>query len=514
MTSQEQSIASLYLKMPVLPALFILLVSAATRFYELSAPAIWSDEAFSLLLSKLPPDQIIAHAIQDVHPPLYYLVLHAWMVFFGESVFAARSLSALAGVGTVLLGMWLLRLLSTSRASLLGGGLLALLPMAVRYSQEIRMYSLFGFFMMGAAIALIYWVSNPTNNKALAAFSALMLSGAYLHYFAGVCMASFWCFVLFSAIRDKTVRLDLSKWCLANLFVFLFYLPWIPSFLHQMTNSGFSWIVRPDLHTVAAVVWQFINYSDGYGQSQWLLYGVSLGFLLMSLVPVLSSQEAFFGGVFLGLYTWFPILFVLMVSLFYPLFVDRYFLFAGLGLPLIIGLVLNVVLLKSKFCFWFFLFVVLVFEVSGLFNVHARGHAVYDEINKIDEVADYVNANYRVGDAVLVINGFLYFPLCYYNKTEALPMIYTPLDENGASTRPNGYQIWTLTQKRASEIYLDRMDELKSDSGRVWVVNSRDSTSDVPDYWHLVDAFRAGDSYVQLYEVSSEPKEFRASFFL
>ena len=51
------------------------------------------------------------------------------------------------------LGIWLTRQLSTRRAAVLAGVLLALFPTAVRYSQEVRMYSLLAVLLLGATLA-------------------------------------------------------------------------------------------------------------------------------------------------------------------------------------------------------------------------------------------------------------------------------------------------------------------------------------------------------------------------
>lgn len=170
--------------------LLIILVAAGVRFYDLGKPAIWADEGFTLLLSSYSPSQILFHTARDVHPPLYYLLLHEWMNLFGQGVFAARSLSALADVVTVGLGIWLVRLVSTQRAAMLAGTMLALLPIAVRYSQEIRMYALLALLMVSATIAFVYWVKGSGRHWPLAIYTLLMVAGFYTHYFAAVCMAA------------------------------------------------------------------------------------------------------------------------------------------------------------------------------------------------------------------------------------------------------------------------------------------------------------------------------------
>jgi uncharacterized membrane protein len=120
------------------------LLATVVRFYDLTAAAIWGDEGSSLLLANYSLGGIWEHAAFDVHPPLYFMLLHGWIGLFGEGILSIRSLSAVAGIATVGLGVCLVDRLATRRAAIIAGVLLALLPTAVRYSQEVRMYSLLG----------------------------------------------------------------------------------------------------------------------------------------------------------------------------------------------------------------------------------------------------------------------------------------------------------------------------------------------------------------------------------
>ncbi len=54
----------------------IMLLATVARLYQLTASAIWCDEGSSLVISQYAPAQIWLHAGHDVHPPLYYLILH------------------------------------------------------------------------------------------------------------------------------------------------------------------------------------------------------------------------------------------------------------------------------------------------------------------------------------------------------------------------------------------------------------------------------------------------------
>ncbi len=137
--------------------LLILVLAAFLRFYRLDAQSLWADEGNSVSLSGRSLPFITAGAAHDIHPPLYYYLLHFWMRVFGNSEFAVRALSALLGTGlvylTYLLGHHLSRPPSVppkvgEEAShscwlgLIAAFLSAISPFQVYYSQEARMYIL------------------------------------------------------------------------------------------------------------------------------------------------------------------------------------------------------------------------------------------------------------------------------------------------------------------------------------------------------------------------------------
>ncbi|MBO0748175.1 MAG: hypothetical protein J2O47_07485, partial [Acidimicrobiaceae bacterium] len=66
-------------------------VSVGLRFYCPSA--LWLDETISVNIAKLPLIQIPTALSHDGAPPLYYVLLHFWMMVFGRGDVAARALS-------------------------------------------------------------------------------------------------------------------------------------------------------------------------------------------------------------------------------------------------------------------------------------------------------------------------------------------------------------------------------------------------------------------------------------
>lgn len=69
----------------------ILALATLVRFYDLTAAAIWGDEGSSLLLSQFSLTDIWVHAGRDVHPPLYFLLLHGWVELFGDGIFRSAA---------------------------------------------------------------------------------------------------------------------------------------------------------------------------------------------------------------------------------------------------------------------------------------------------------------------------------------------------------------------------------------------------------------------------------------
>ena len=67
---------------------------------------LWLDEALTVNIARLPLHEIPSFLSRDGAPPLYYVLLHFWMGWFGTSDVAVRSLAGVFGVVTVPLA-WL-----------------------------------------------------------------------------------------------------------------------------------------------------------------------------------------------------------------------------------------------------------------------------------------------------------------------------------------------------------------------------------------------------------------------
>ena len=481
----------------------VFFVAAIARFYNLTTTGIWLDEAFSVLLSVKSVSEILFHTARDVHPPLYYLILHGWINIFGEGVFSVRSLSLFFGMASVVLGIWLARLLMSQRAVIVAGALLAIFPGAVRYSQEVRMYSLLGALMLGATIAFVYWLKQPENKRILLVYTGLMVAGLYTHYFAALCMFSHWTYlVLQSTWRSGRYKyIKNSGWWLANIMIVLCFLPWVPSLLNQMRYSAVDWVPEVSVDKVVDLVGFFLHYSEGASLPDWMIYGLALMVWAGSIAIWVMDKSVGRNSVLLVVYVWCPVVVIALVSLIHPMFYPRYLFFAMLALPLVIAVMLDRLLGRSNIVFGVGVLLFVVVELLGLWHVYNKLCEECWETNQLGELAEYVNSTAQPGDGVLVLQSFMHLSMVYYNRLQRLPMEYTPPHTDGSSGRPNGYQISTLLQDKADEVYVENLESLRTESGRLWLVDEHGGgtlTLKIPKHWKLLSTQRIGKDKVQL----------------
>ncbi|WP_077046546.1 glycosyltransferase family 39 protein [Pseudomonas sp. KK4] len=496
-----------------LGAVLILMLAVVARFYDLTASAIWGDEGSSLLMSRYTLSGIWFHAAHDVHPPLYFMLLHAWIELFGDGMFSIRSLSALPGVVAVVLGVWLVRLIATSRAALLAGLMLALLPTAVRYSQEVRMYSLLGMWLLGATIALVYWVKQPRRKRALVVYTLLMSAGFYTHYFTALCVLVHWAYLLVLSLQPghPLKHINRPAWWVANITIVALFAPWVPGLIDLIehmdqlkANGDVGWELPVTFSSLPSMAWSFLIQDDGESLP-WLLFGaMPLLLLAVILLTVMRDRSRYRGSVLLALYTLLPLVLIFLISFISPVFIERYLTAYALGLPLLMGLVIDRLLHGFRVLAFGLLALFVGTELIGL-----KINTTVDVNDQTSVMVEFVNQRFVPGDRIVISDMLWYLSYVYYNRTDAVPMLYTPPSATGASRRPNAYGFGTLVVNEASRIYLDHLSQLPMGTGRVWLISTADQPDEfapLPIGWQKVCETEAGNNRARLFVMGSEPR--------
>lgn len=281
-------------------AVLLLLLAAGLRFHQLEAQSFWNDEGNSARLSERSVPLIIEGTASDIHPPLYYLVLRGWRGLVGDSEFGLRAFSAFAGVGMVAVTVALGRGLRLRReAALLAGLFVAVNPALVYYSQEARMYALFGLLGVLSTWLLLRWAQRGGWGLAVA-FTLVTAAGLYTHYFYPFVIAAQGVMALLLGLdRKRPFPLHLPwqrllrRGLLLLAAALLLYLPWLPIFLDQF---GGDLVTRPALGSFwqATTRWLLVGGTVAETAVPWSALWVGGGLVLL----LISSRLTTLGAVF------------------------------------------------------------------------------------------------------------------------------------------------------------------------------------------------------------------------
>lgn len=158
----------------------ILLVAILVRVDRLGVQSLWVDEALTLVVATYPAHALFLQPV-DPTPGLYY-ALHGALLGTNADPWVARSLSMIAGVGTVAAIYALARTIMPRRFALLAAALASVNAVLVDYSQEARSYMLLLLLLAVAARALIGWEAATSDRAArrwALAYAVASTSAAY-----------------------------------------------------------------------------------------------------------------------------------------------------------------------------------------------------------------------------------------------------------------------------------------------------------------------------------------------
>jgi hypothetical protein len=153
--------------------LLVTLIGFGLRIWDLNgAPLRW-DEGWSIAHSALGISDVLRITAQDVHPPLYYVLLGLWQDGAGLSPFAVRLFSVLAATTSVPLCYAATHAWAGRRAALFAAAAAAWLPLAVYYGAVARMYALAPSFVL-----LALWGMRCLDRRGGSAALAFGCTGA------------------------------------------------------------------------------------------------------------------------------------------------------------------------------------------------------------------------------------------------------------------------------------------------------------------------------------------------
>lgn len=258
--------------------LFIILLAATfLRFYQFfDLPFMWDELSAWNRLKFNSLSELIEKGVKpDGHPAGVQVFLYYWTQWFGDKEWIIKLPFNLMG----LVSVWLIYKIGViwfnPKTGLISATFMASLQFFVLYSPIARPYSSGLFLTLMMVLFWSLYMFKTPRRTYLSAFIIFAALSSYNHHFS----------LLFAAIVGLSglmviPRNLLKEYMVSGLLIFVFYIPHMPVFLHQLGVGGIGgeglWLEKPDW----SFIWEFLQWSFQYSVPNYILAGLFTMFSL------------------------------------------------------------------------------------------------------------------------------------------------------------------------------------------------------------------------------------------
>ncbi len=225
--------------------LFILFIAALLRFYNFFDIPFTHDEFSALFRLNFDSfGELIEKGVKvDGHPAGVQVFLYYWTKIFGTDEWIVKLPFTIAGIFSVYLIYLIGREWYNETVGLISAAYLASIQYTVMYSQIARPYASGLFFTLAMVYFWTQLIKKPDKRFSinLSLYTLFAVLSVYNHYFSFL-------FAIIVGITGLFLinKQLLKKYLIAAGVVFLFFVPYIPVFLHQLKIGGVgTWLAKP-----------------------------------------------------------------------------------------------------------------------------------------------------------------------------------------------------------------------------------------------------------------------------
>lgn len=213
---------------------------------------IWTDEAYTMeLVRENHFWGIIQNTADDVHPPLYYLIVKCFVLLFGDAFPVYKAVSVIPMVLTMLLAVSHIRPWWGERAAVLFLIMINAIPCVLEYVIQMRMYSWALFFVTWAglgAYGMCVQEDRRLRKHCCIQLTVASLLACYTHTYAMlscVCIYMLLCVCALLQCRKRKDWALLKAVLLSGSIVAVCYLPWLVVLLRQTMSRIENYWIEP-----------------------------------------------------------------------------------------------------------------------------------------------------------------------------------------------------------------------------------------------------------------------------
>lgn len=234
------------------------------------------DEAQSLFQTRRDLPGMLRLVAQDVHVPLYHVLLQFWQRLFGDSILTARLLSLIFFVLTIPATYRLASYAFSRRVGLYAALLVTISPFMQWYGSEARMYAMLAFFTVVNQLFFLK-VQRQGTFRQWTLYTLTATLGIYTHYFFSFVLITQALYFLWKR-RSFTGRALFLKFTLAATMVAAAIAPWI----YYVYSEGAASNTRPNLPTPSS--------GDLFNTYAQFIFGFQIDYvntIIISLWPII-----------------------------------------------------------------------------------------------------------------------------------------------------------------------------------------------------------------------------------
>jgi len=299
------------------------------------------DDAFSILLAGRSIPEIISGTAADTMPPLYYLILHFWEMA-GKSIAFLRLPGIIFSLGIIYLTYIMVEKAANRNAAVWSAAILAVSPLQYYHAQDIRMYSLATFFILGwnwGALEVSY-IDHPRNLPVWKWFYLVLCgTGAlYSHALSGFGLLASYVYLLWTRNGKHFLWMAVAGAVSLGL-----YFPWLTMVPGQVAKIQRAfWTPVPGIVEILQSVIMALGDIPAPPVVLGIVLFAAICVFILSIISMAKNRSKNDRLQFFGLMMVLPpaCLFILSYIM-RPMFVPRAFLSAYVGMAAVLGIILS-----------------------------------------------------------------------------------------------------------------------------------------------------------------------------
>lgn len=261
------------------------------------------DEAYSIGLISQPVSDLVAITAQDVHPPLYYVLLRGFFLLCGKSYIATKLFSLIFMDAFLVLGFLYCNRKYSSGVALWFLGISMIMPIFFVQATTVRMYA-FGLFFVSVTFYFLekIYVSAEGLKKATFGLTVFTVLAMYTHTFCMLEMAVGYLVVLVILLIQKKYSL-IKYYLTAGIAASVCFIPWLIVLWHQLMRwmgkeSGWGNIISPlTLHSFVDYVVEWFSAVEKPNYLSVLLWMVFVVITMILGIRKIIAKKDFGPGV-------------------------------------------------------------------------------------------------------------------------------------------------------------------------------------------------------------------------